>query len=54
VDELSLAVHPILPGGGKPLFSSIKNRIHLTLADSKTYATGLVSLNYILQNEANN
>lgn len=46
VDELSLAVHPILLGGGKPLFSGINNRIYLTLANSKTYSTGLVSLTY--------
>ena len=48
VDELSLAVHPILLGGGKPLFSSIKDRINLTLVDTKTFSTGLVSLTYNL------
>jgi dihydrofolate reductase len=46
VDELSLAVHPILLGSGKPLFNNIKDRIHLTLVDAKTYSTGLVSLTY--------
>ncbi|MDP3665122.1 MAG: dihydrofolate reductase family protein [Sediminibacterium sp.] len=46
VDELSLAVHPILLGGGKPLFNNIKDRIKLTLVDTKTYSTGLVSLTY--------
>ncbi|HEV8080606.1 MAG TPA: dihydrofolate reductase family protein [Chitinophagaceae bacterium] len=48
VDELSLAVHPILLGSGKPLFSNIKDRIKLTLVDTKTYSTGLVSLTYNL------
>ena len=48
VDELSLAVHPILLGGGKPLFNNIKDRIKLTLVDTKTYSTGLVSLTYNL------
>jgi dihydrofolate reductase len=48
VDELSLAVHPILLGGGKPLFSKIKDRINLTLVDTKTFSTGLVSLTYTL------
>jgi dihydrofolate reductase len=48
VDELSLAVHPVLLGGGKPLFSNIINRIHLTLVDTKTFSTGLVSLTYTL------
>jgi dihydrofolate reductase len=46
VDELSLAIHPILLGGGKPLFNNIKDRIKLTLVDTKTYSTGLVSLRY--------
>ena len=48
VDELSLAVYPILLGGGKPLFNNIKDRINLILADTKTYSTGLVSLTYNL------
>ena len=46
VDELSLAVHPILLGSGKPLFKDIKDRITLTLIDTKTFSTGLVTLNY--------
>ena len=46
VDELSLAVHPILLGHGKPLFNNIKDRIKLTLVDTKSYSTGLVSLTY--------
>ena len=48
VDELSLAVHPIVLGSGKPLFSNIKDRIKLTLIDTRTYSTGLVSLTYNL------
>lgn len=48
VDELSLAVHPVLLGSGKSLFSNIKNRMNLTLLDTKTYSTGLVSLSYSL------
>ena len=46
VNELTLAVHPILLGHGKPLFNNIKDRIKLTLVDTKTYSTGLVSLTY--------
>lgn len=49
VDEISLAVHPILLGSGKPLFSGIKKRIPLKLTDSKTYDTGLVFLTYSIQ-----
>ena len=46
IDELWLAVHPILLGSGKPLFSGIKDRIHLQLTNSETYSSGLVSLKY--------
>ena len=46
VDELSLAVHPILLGNGKPLFNNIKDKIKLTLVNTKTYSTGLVCLTY--------
>lgn len=48
VDELWLAVHPILLGGGKPLFQGIEKRINLKLLDSKSYNTGLVSITYSL------
>jgi dihydrofolate reductase len=46
VDELWLAVHPILLGKGKPLYSDINGRIGLQLLDTKSYNTGLVSLRY--------
>ena len=46
VDEVWLSVHPIILGSGKPLFNNIKKRIHLTLMDTKTYSSGLVSLTY--------
>jgi dihydrofolate reductase len=46
IDELSLAVYPVLLGAGKPLFNNLKDRINLTLLDTKTYPTGVVSLTY--------
>ena len=46
VDEFWLAVHPIILGAGKPLFQNINDRKKLTLLESKTYDTGLVSLKY--------
>lgn len=48
VDRLWLAVHPILLGGGKPLFQDIENRVSLKLLESKSFSTGLVSLTYSL------
>jgi len=49
IDELSLAVHPILLGAGKPLFSNIRDRINLTLVDTKRFSSGLVSLTYSVE-----
>jgi dihydrofolate reductase len=49
VDELSLAVHPIILGQGTPLFRDIQSRIGLNLIDTKTYSTGLVNLTYIIE-----
>lgn len=49
VDELSLGVHPILLGSGKPLFNNLNERIKLNLVDTKKYSTGLVSLSYNIE-----
>jgi dihydrofolate reductase len=46
VDEISLAVHPILLGIGKPLFSNVTQIIKLSLISSQSYSTGLVTMNY--------
>ena len=46
VDELWLAVHPILLGSGKSLFQQVKGRKKLKLIEHKTFDTGLVSLCY--------
>ncbi len=46
VDEIQLAVHPLLLGQGKPLFKDIKEKYRLKLFDIKKYSTGLVQLFY--------
>ena len=46
VDEIGVAVHPIILGSGKPLFQDIPRRVELELQDTKTYSSGLVSLTY--------
>lgn len=51
VDELWLSVHPILLGSGKLLFQKNEQRTKLTLLESKTYETGLVSLRYKIGNQ---
>lgn len=49
VDELMLAVHPVILGGGKPLFKEIQERTWLTLTDHKIYPNGLVFLSYTIK-----
>lgn len=46
VDELWLAIHPILLGEGKHLFQNISGRRKLTLLQSVPYDTGLLSVKY--------
>ena len=49
VDELMIAVHPLILGSGKPLFEKTDIRKKLKLTDTKTYSTGLVQLFYEIQ-----
>ena len=46
IDEMMLAVHPILLGREKPLWADIDKKIDLKLADARTYSSGLVQLIY--------
>jgi len=46
VDEFLLAVHPVLLGGGKPLFGKLKDRLWLELKEASTFDSGLVMLRY--------
>jgi dihydrofolate reductase len=46
VDELHLAVHPILLGQGKPLFHGIHKRIKTKLVDTRKYDSGLLMMRY--------
>ncbi len=49
VDELMIAVHPLILGNGKPLFEKIDTPKKLKLTDSITYSTGLVQLFYEIE-----
>lgn len=51
VDELWLSIHPLLLGGGKPLFQQIKQRILLELQSEKIYETGLIQVVYTINHE---
>ena len=49
VDEMTLAVHPVVLGGGTPLFPSGSPRHKLRLASVRSYPSGLVSSTYVVQ-----
>lgn len=49
VDELILAVHPVVLGSGKPLFKDISERTWLTLTGSNIFDNGLVFLTYTVK-----
>ncbi len=46
VDEYHLYVHPVLLGGGKPMFPPLRDRINLTLGETRTFDSGVVLLKY--------
>lgn len=48
VDELLLAVHPIILGKGKPMFGLLTERLSMKLLSTKSYSSGLISLHYQL------
>lgn len=47
VDELQLAIVPVILGAGKPFFVNIKERKSFLLKEAKSYVSGLVVLNYL-------
>jgi dihydrofolate reductase len=50
VDEIVLAVHPIILGAGKPLFAGVEKRVKTKLIKAKPYDTGLVMMTYAIEN----
>ncbi|MGZ6351730.1 MAG: dihydrofolate reductase family protein [Ktedonobacterales bacterium] len=46
IDEYQVLVHPVILGGGKPLFKDIKNPVKLKLVNSKTHPSGVEVLTY--------
>ena len=46
IDEYQLLVHPVLLGGGKPLFQDIKDKVKLKLVNSRMHPSGVVVISY--------
>jgi len=47
IDEYQLCVHPVISGGGLPLFKNIDNSVMLRLIKTKTFGSGAVILYYV-------
>jgi dihydrofolate reductase len=46
IDEYQLCVHPVIAGGGMPLFENINSKIILKLINTKTFSGGAITLYY--------
>ena len=46
IDEYQVLIHPVLVGGGKPLFHNIGHQVKLHLVNAKTQPSGVVVLSY--------
>ncbi len=46
IDEYWILVHPIILGGGKPMFNGLTDRLKLKLLRTKTFGSGVVVLYY--------
>jgi dihydrofolate reductase len=51
IDEYQVLVHPVLVGGGKPLFHNIGRQVQLQLVNAKTHPSGVVVLSYQLREQ---
>ena len=54
IDEYGLFVNPILLGKGIPMFSDITQTLNLKLSGSKTFSSGVISLQYERQTTGKN
>ena len=48
VDEIGLNVHPVLLGGGVPMFAAIGRQVDLSLAEARPIAKDCVLLRYLV------
>lgn len=46
IDEYRLYVHPVILGGGKPMFPQSQDKVGLELAETQTFGSGVVLLRF--------
>ncbi|MBN2502944.1 MAG: dihydrofolate reductase family protein [Anaerolineales bacterium] len=46
IDEYQLYIHPVILGGGKPMFGPLEDKINLELIETHTFGSGVVLLRY--------
>lgn len=51
IDEFQLCIHPVIAGGGMPLFENITDRKTLKLIKTKTFRSGAITLYYERPNQ---
>jgi dihydrofolate reductase len=49
IAEFIISVHPVVLGGGKPLFFDIHDKLDLLLLGSETFSSGLIQLKYAIK-----
>ncbi len=47
IDEIGLYIHPVIVGGGKPMFPKLRDRFNLKLVETRTFGKGVVYLQYV-------
>ncbi len=52
IDEYRLFVHPVVLGGGTPMFPALDNKINLRLVETRTFGSGVVLLRYHTESNA--
>ncbi|MDB5001880.1 MAG: dihydrofolate reductase [Mucilaginibacter sp.] len=49
ISEFIISVHPVVLGGGKPLFYNIGEKLDLLFLGSETFSSGLIQLKYAIK-----
>lgn len=46
IDEYCLYLHPVILGGGKPIFRQLRDKINLQFVETRKFGRGVVLLRY--------